>query len=211
MNDSNRWGPAEYLTVLGIGNLAHMAFSNLGASLAATMSLFRFGILFFIATWITFGGYLLIEITPWWVWLIITVAVGTLLFLVGYNKHIARKNDIERQRQQQQALEEATSFAETYLANLEFHYYDFEKKKYLDWLISSNWLPHFRDMSDVDRLKTIGAVTGKYYVCDLNSMSNEQMIAKREAAWNRTRKEQREKQLLINAAEKEARRTRRAT
>jgi len=210
MND-DRWGPAEYLTVAGIGTILYKAFSNMGESLAATMTLLRFGVLSIVAAWITIGGYLLIEITPWWVYVIIIVAVGTLLFLVGYNNHIAKQKNIELKRQQQQALEENISFAETYLANLEFHYFDFEKRRYLDWLISTNFISYFRDWSEVDRLQTIGKVTGKFYICDLRDMTHEQKIAKREAAWDRKRREQRMKQLKINAEQKRARLSGRAT
>lgn len=208
MND-DRWGPAEYLTVAGIGNLLYASFSNMGASLAATMTLFRFGVLAFIAAWITIGGYLLIEITPWWVYVIIIVAVGTLLFLVGYNNNIAKQKNIELKRQQQQAFEENLHLVETYLANLEFHYFDFEKRRYLDWLCTTNFISYFRDWSEVDRLQTIGKVTGKFYLCDLMDMANDQKIAKREAAWDAKRRDQRMKQLKINAEQKTVRLQRR--
>jgi len=200
--NNDKWGPGDYLTVAGIGNLLYMVFRDLGSVTASGVFLFRYITLAFIAAWITILGYLIIEVTPWWVYAIITVAAGTLMFLVGYNGHIAKKKNIESQRQQQQAHEENLFFVETYLANLDFHYFDFEKKQYVEWLISRGFLNHFKDWSDTDRLQTMGEVTGKFYVCVLASMSPEQKVAKREAAWNGERRKQREKQLKINAEQK---------
>lgn len=200
--NNNRWGPGEYLTVLGIGNLLYALFGNLSISLAAGLSMLRFVALAFIAAWITIGGYLIYEVTPWWVYVIILVALCTFVFLIGYNHSIAKKKNNELERQQRQEFTRNLFFAETYLANLDFHYFNFEKENYVAWLTSNNLLRNFRDWSDTERLQTLGAVTGKFYVCDLMNMTSEQKAAQRDAAWDRKRREQREKQLMINAEHK---------
>jgi hypothetical protein len=205
----NKWGFGEYLTVVGIGALfAEIPMSLFGGFLIC-MILLKWFFVYAIAVWFGIGVWKLYEVTP--AWLLITTLViflvgsGTFLFLIGYNAHIAKAKNKERLIRQQVEYEANCIYLDEYLTKLDVHYYNNEKKKFGDWLKEHNLLSNFRNWDEAQRLQHLGEVTGKFYVCHLLYMTDEQKVAKRNLVWDRIKNNQRQEQLKKNAEQKRAR------
>lgn len=203
MNDK-KWGVLEYLTVGGIGMLIYNLFKAAWHGSVIFLDLFKWVLLFVVITWGWIGVYELVQITPTYVWKIILVTFLAILFLVGYNVYRRDVKRKELKKLQDKEYAENLAYAEDYLANLSFHYYDFEKKNFLDWL-KEGQLKSFRLWDEAYRLDRLGAITGKYYVCHLLYMTDAQRVARRDAAWEKVKDNQRQAQLKKNAEIKKAR------
>lgn len=146
---------------------------------------------------------------------IILVFILGIIILVVYNAIIetwnkwktytdGKKFEIENK----QKLSNAIKFIQPWLSNLEFHYYNFEKEKFVQYLLDSNCLISFHLVWDeAYRLQKMGEVTGKAYVCHLNSKPSPLSREGREAAWQQKRREQSERDLKRNAELKAARKS----
>lgn len=202
MNSDNRWGPLEYLTLGGIVYITYKIISNAWKGVILVVSMLRWVLMYLVTTWMFILIYCVYNVTPAWVIALFFVALGTFLFLIGYNTSIADKKNKESLRLQQVKFEEDLSYLQKYLSDLDFHYYDYEKKAFETSLVERGMVNFFRYWDEAYRLQQIGNVTGKFYVCDLTSMTSEQLAAKRNAAWDKKRDEQRTSQLKKNAEAK---------
>jgi len=148
-----------------------------------------------------------ISTSPWY------VSVGTfgstflLAFLLIWWK---KKNQAKRDAAEALIVERIASdveFAANWLQNLHVHYYDPEKACFLHWLMLDSRLPTFRFWNDALRLQRMGEETGRFYICHLDYMTENQKKARMEVAWNRKRKEQSLRDRQRNVELKALRRT----
>lgn len=180
---------------------------------------FKYCVLGYIALCVV--GITFAWITTWPSWIhytigaIILVFILGIVFLVVYNSYVemrnkwkvrteAKKFEIENKRKLSNAIE----FLQPWLHNLEFHYYNFEKEKFVKYLFDCNYLIRFHEeWDDAYRLQKMGEVTGKAYVCHISSKPQAWSRAGREAAWQQKRREQSERDLKRNAELKAARKS----
>lgn len=209
MNPDNKWGPLNYLSLGGIIYIIYSIFRMAKNGFFAFCALAKWVILILVISWMYIIVFLLWQAAPPWLLKTILVAIVSSLFLIGYNNHITTAKDNELKKEQAETQEreftENKTAVEDYLASLTFHYYDFEKKMFMDHLIEQNLMNYFHAWDESFRLHVIGTVTGKFYVCSLSSMTSEQRVAKREAAWEKQKDNQRQAQLKRNAEIKKAR------
>jgi hypothetical protein len=203
--NNNRWGAMEYLTVLGILNLV-FSFLRLGAAGTSILGpVVRIGVSVLVGTWLLIGAWKLYEMTPAWVIVLVSI---TLFACVVLAIQKARAATATKKQAEEASFDELVAnyrLVRQHLADLHVHYYDFEKKNFSEWIAERGLEKNFlHDWDDAYRLLQIGNVTGKSYVCHLFYMSEDQVKAKRDAAWDKQRNAQRQAQLEKNALQRQA-------
>lgn len=209
------------LTTVYLGWIFYELFVGLGFDRAFIwlFKMLKYAFYGYCVLWVIAQIYHEVKTWPSWIHyitaaIILVVLLGIILRKV-YNIYIALRNkwkvridakkfEIENKRKLANAIE----FLQPWLHNLEFHYYNFEKEKFVKYLFDCNNLIRFHEeWDDAYRLQKMGEVTGKAYVCHISSAPKAWSREAREAAWQQKRREQSERDLKRNAELKAARKS----